>query len=524
MKILHVVHGFLPEFRGGTELYVDRLCRAQRGLGHDTAVFCGSNIPAGEDSLEQDLVEGLPVYRVHRRAHFVEEWQKSLAPKVEDLFRGFLESDRPDVVHLHHWKRLSRRLVHTAREVGIPVVLTFHDLYATCPVDFRIRDGGVCKVLLLGTGCSRCAPAKEHQERFEVEEELGLFKSDLKREVEGAAVLLAPSGAQRRLVAELLEIPPESIEVVPHGRIVDPERFERRASAAFPAGPLRVGHWGALDEIKGTDLLLEALDRLPDLTRVELHFFGKPITDRFARRLDRERSARPVILHGPFRPEDLTTVPLDLAAFPSRCYESYSFVLDEAFALGVPVIVSDAGALPERLQGAGFIVPTGRADAIADVLLKILDDPSLLEEPRRRIPRELPAMCVHVETLVQAYGRAIEHRTAPWAEVSDRAALALRTAQHEERELSILELASRVGFLEKRGFSLEALAFEERQQAARLTQERDSLIRERDGLKEGAASSAAELEGWRRLARRWWMRPLLGLRRGLLKRLGRRSS
>ena len=38
MQILHAVHGFIPEFVGGTERYVNALARAQHEAGH--GVIC----------------------------------------------------------------------------------------------------------------------------------------------------------------------------------------------------------------------------------------------------------------------------------------------------------------------------------------------------------------------------------------------------------------------------------------------------------------------------------------------------
>jgi glycosyl transferase family 1 len=386
----------------------------------------------------------------------------------------------------------------------------------------------VCRAPLLGEGCTRCAPRAAHQEAFEIEEELRLFAADLRREVESASVLVAPSAAHRDAIAALLGVPglAERIEVIPHGRIVEPERLRASARTGHPPGPLRVGHWGALDEIKGTDLLLDALDRLPpaESAKVELHLFGKPITERFGRRLDRDRRGRPVVLHGPFVAEDLAAVPIDVAAFPSRCAESYSFVLDEAFAMGLPAIVSDRGALPERVGDAGFVVPSGRADAIADVIASLARDPSILESKRALVPRELPQMSAHAERLAEAYTRAAASPARPAPVAGDRDALVLRTTQLEERELEILELRSRISFLEKRGWSLDGAVREAQDDAALVRAELDSTRRMRDDLRRTLELAEVDLERWRRLESKWWLRAILAVRRAVLRLFGRRVS
>jgi glycosyltransferase involved in cell wall biosynthesis len=60
--------------------------------------------------------------------------------------------------------------------------------------------------------------------------------------------------------------------------------------------------------------------------------------------------------------------------------------VDEALALGLPVWVSDRGALPERLGGAGLALPAGDPAAWSAAVLDTLDDPRRLARWRAAIP------------------------------------------------------------------------------------------------------------------------------------------
>ena len=51
---------------------------------------------------------------------------------------------------------------------------------------------------------------------------------------------------------------------------------------------------------------------------------------------------------------------------------------------GCPAVVSDAGALPEVVGSAGLVFPVGDLRAMAEAVGRVLDDPSLAEELRRR--------------------------------------------------------------------------------------------------------------------------------------------
>jgi glycosyltransferase involved in cell wall biosynthesis len=60
-------------------------------------------------------------------------------------------------------------------------------------------------------------------------------------------------------------------------------------------------------------------------------------------------------------------------AYPS-VYEGFGFVPLEAMAAGVPVVTTSAGAIPEVVGEAALLVPPGDADALADALLRLLED------------------------------------------------------------------------------------------------------------------------------------------------------
>lgn len=67
----------------------------------------------------------------------------------------------------------------------------------------------------------------------------------------------------------------------------------------------------------------------------------------------------------------------DLTVLPSRG-ETYGMVLTESLARGVPVLATDAGAVPETLgEGPGLLVPPGDPGALADALRRWLTDAEL---------------------------------------------------------------------------------------------------------------------------------------------------
>jgi glycogen(starch) synthase len=71
---------------------------------------------------------------------------------------------------------------------------------------------------------------------------------------------------------------------------------------------------------------------------------------------------------------------IDIACFPSL-YEPFGIVALEAMAAKVPVVVSDAGGLPEVVENnvTGITTYAGNPNSLADGLLKLLHEPDTAE-------------------------------------------------------------------------------------------------------------------------------------------------
>jgi glycosyltransferase involved in cell wall biosynthesis len=74
---------------------------------------------------------------------------------------------------------------------------------------------------------------------------------------------------------------------------------------------------------------------------------------------------------------------IDVLVIASR-YESFGLVAAEAMCRGVPLIVTDAGALPEVVGDAAVIVPVDSPDRLAAAIDRLLDDPAERAAMRRK--------------------------------------------------------------------------------------------------------------------------------------------
>ena len=140
-----------------------------------------------------------------------------------------------------------------------------------------------------------------------------------------------------------------------------------------------IGFIGRLVGEKGIFTLLEAFSHLPAACRLIV------IGDGSAREAFRDRARE---LHVLSRIELIGAVPheavdaylrkMDVLALPSMTTafwaEQFGHVLIEAMALGIPVVGSSSGAIPEVIGDAGMIFPEGDAQALGACLLKLMED------------------------------------------------------------------------------------------------------------------------------------------------------
>lgn len=443
MRIVHLVHGYFPECEGGTESYVRSLTAAQVAAGHDVTILAGSFVPWDEVGFEEGEFDGVRVVRLHRTDYFYDYHAKHYHPGVERVLTEWLGKHAPDVVHVHQWLRLTSNLVEICDAVGIPAVVTTHDLYTSCPRAHRVRpDGEACFRKLSVESCLDCVPRYPHEEDPLAAAGIEQFAAEYRAELWRARRILVATSATAEVLVANTGVPASRFTQLALGYS---RRFDGlpRPGAWRDGEPIRLGFWGMISKRKGVHVLLEALRDVcegsaPPGRPIELHVFGRMGTDALDAELRGMADGLPVTFHGRYEYEQLASAGLHLAVFPAACFETFGFVLDEAVELGLPVLVSDIGALPERAgPGAVATPPPSDATALADAIRGVLEDPSRLEAARRHLPKLPPTPAAHATRVERVYRDAIGTARRPAPDVSPirRAEYLLRQRESAQRAL-----------------------------------------------------------------------------------------
>ncbi|MEZ4670776.1 MAG: glycosyltransferase [Anaerolineae bacterium] len=166
MKVLIAVHGFPPTHYAGGERAAERIALWLVGQGHQVEVFAPEKLDDPNTRVESSTENGMVVHRfyydVKQGDHFQNLYDDA---RVGQAFRKLLESNTYDVLHVVSGYLLGGQVIHTAREFGLPIVLTLTEFWFMC---FRLNLLNAMNEMCVGPEsddkCARCA--LEDQRRF----------------------------------------------------------------------------------------------------------------------------------------------------------------------------------------------------------------------------------------------------------------------------------------------------------------------------------------------------------------------
>jgi len=324
--VLHVSHAL----GGGTARHVRDLGEAVDGAVRSLALEPARDGEGRIRLFRPDPSEGLDI---------------SFAPgKDYDLLVETLRTAGVDRVHFHHVVGLPEAVRDLPARLGSPYDVTLHDFYFFCPQKhLQDKDHRYCGEPDVA-GCRACLQQRPAPGNLSIED----WRARSSRFLEAAERVLAPSDAV--LDRMVRHFPRANLRLAPHP---EPERGEPPEVRARPLAadePLRVVVLGALGEIKGADVLEEVATKATGegapLSFTLIGFGYRPL-----RTVPRSN----LVVTGPYEeaslPGWLDRVRPHLVWFPAQVPETFSYTLSATIDAGLPVAVTDLGALPERVSG-----------------------------------------------------------------------------------------------------------------------------------------------------------------------------
>lgn len=279
--------------------------------------------------------------------------------------RRAIRNDRPDIVHAHNLLPLfSPSVLQACRDESVPVVVTVHSFFLTCPVHTHFREGQLCHSC---TTSSEFACLSNNCRGSLLESAAYALRTWTARKLQlygrhANAVIALSRFAQGHLLDYGFR--PEQVTVLPNF-----------SPLQAPAVDVKNGEYvafaGRLNAAKGVDLLHECA-RQSDVP-IRIAGDGDPAWNNDA--------ADNVEYVGLLSRDEMLDFyrKASCVVVPSRWYEMCPLVILEAMSLGIPVIASEIGGLPELVEHGenGLLFRPGDTGDLATQMQRLWSDPAL---------------------------------------------------------------------------------------------------------------------------------------------------
>jgi len=324
--------------QGGADRHYLELANLLRDNGHEVIFFSmehAKNIPCEQSNY---FIKYLDFSRVKLDKDFFRKirrmfWSREAQVKLEEL----IGQEKPDIAHMHNiYHHISPSIIKVLKKHGIPTVMTVHDYYLVSPLyslfaKDKIFDPKRCQYWQIvisraikdSFGASILSSMVNWWHRHK-----GYY-----RQID---LFISPS---HFLATRLKQVYPKvKIKVLPN--------FVKRVNDKLSKPGNYFLFAGRIINEKGVELILRAAKKLP---AVEFLIAG---TGPDENRLKQEYNLSNVKWLGQLETNELQKKISAAKAVlvPSRWYENCPLAILESFALGVPVIASRMGGMPELIR------------------------------------------------------------------------------------------------------------------------------------------------------------------------------
>lgn len=409
-KVLFVTHNIIgSEPYGGVEVYQDAMRQAMSDRYE--FFFYAPDRSAANQRRYRLYEESMTYVEDHEFAEPITD-AHLISAERERYFASLLMRHSFDLVHFQHLIGHTPSLLYLPKVLGIPSVLSLHDYYGVCG-RFNLIDykGKYCNVPSLPKSvCDVCLNAGEGLAVGSQAQRRAFFARALERvdvlhaNTSGVAALyrsIYPHGLDERARVCGVPMPPAAAQAV---------RRKRGKSDR-----LKVAILGNFTRNKGADEMIHAFNQLR-YEPIEFTIFG-PVAEPYNEILS-ALGLPNVQVHGSYKAGTLGHVLADysLSLHYSIWPETYCITLSEAWQAGLVPVVSDIGALGERvIHGVnGFKVPNAQAGALVDLLRTLLYDNDQIEDVRKNVTPDLYVeVDEHARWLDGVYSELIQRMPRP---------------------------------------------------------------------------------------------------------------
>ncbi len=356
LSIAHMHWGF-PPIIGGVETHLTILMPELTKMGHKVSLLTG----AAENVKLRYNYKGVDIFRhpVMDLNWLAERGINGLTDELTNVFKGFVEQARPDIIHTHNMHYFSKMHVNILQKIakkrGIPLVLTAHNVW----------DDNLFLDLVK-------RPKWAH---------IIAVSHFIKREIIGA-------GYRHK-----------DITVIHHGIDETAYSLNVNPKVVYKKYPILKGkkivfHPARMGLAKGCDVTIKAFrlirNRFPNTVLVLAgtkniidwaHTQQKDIA--YMVNLIKSLKLKDSVLVDVFALEDMPALyaASSVCVYPSSVSEPFGLTMLEALSSGKPMVVTEAGGMPEIIKDGinGFVIPVKDFESLASRVTQLLSEKDVRE-------------------------------------------------------------------------------------------------------------------------------------------------
>lgn len=364
--------------------------------------------------------------------------------RLEEIVDSVLRRFRPDVAHVHHFAFWGIEIFEILKKRGVKVIFTLHEFIAICHRQGQMlkTNGRLCTVSSPAE-CAGCfpeftpgkfflrekmfksffgfvdqfiAPSRFLADRYVAwgvpAERMSVVENPLALDVIAAAERIRERMALQRPLP-MPEPDPEPSFIEADGyRGMDRRRPRRRKAR------VKVGFFGQINPYKGIDVLLEALTVLEreDRDGIYVGLHGANLEMQEPSFQDKIRGLLAEVkdcvgLRGAYQNNRVLELMADYdwIVVPSVWWENSPVVIQEALAIGKPILCSRIGGMAEKVE-EGITGLTFEPASASDLAAKLLQVTTMVARPPATPAKARDAE--RLEAILRTYGPVREARHA----------------------------------------------------------------------------------------------------------------
>ena len=390
-NILIIIHDWndIENHLGGTTLHVfDIISKLRNKYNFHVLAPIDNTYRLTSYWTNSESVLNFPHFYDSRTYQFYNNDYKKM---VNDIVQDFAI----DCVHIHHMKNHYFDLIDIIKDNNLKTYLSLHDFYCVCPLINKMY----CNSAYCGNpSIEKCNECMFKTQGF-VNNMILEWRTEWKKLFEVCSSVITPTNSCKEEI--LLTYKDLKIKVIEHGVNIEKKKQELNIENAEK---MEVGFLGAIGIIKGSNILNDLLTN-KKYKNINFHLFGT-----YDRILNKKMKKK-INDHGKYKREELPELlennNIKLICLLSICPETYSYTLTESIANGIPVLVSDMGALKERVEkdNLGWTIDLNVDDPAQVVIDKIKEIQANASEYQEKIKSIQKYKIKTVASMVKEYDK-----------------------------------------------------------------------------------------------------------------------